>query len=138
MVEINGWFLVQVVNFIMLVFLLNRLLFKPLLSLFEKRENIISTSLKEAKLLDERKDRALKEMQDAIYEANRQANDTFIRLRQEGFSLQNDYIKTAQDNSLKTLYYALREISSESQRAKEAIKGEIEKYSDEIAKKFLH
>ena len=55
MLGLNKWFFVLLLNFLALLYVLNIILFKPLLKLFSHRENSIKDSLNAARDMDKKK-----------------------------------------------------------------------------------
>ena len=78
------WLLVLLVNFLVLVYILNILLFRPLLALFKERESSVKGSLDAAKEMDRKKEEGLERMNRELSEARHKAKDAFERLREEG------------------------------------------------------
>jgi F-type H+-transporting ATPase subunit b len=137
MIELDKWFIVMVANFLILMFLLNIFLFKPLVALFKERERVKTDSLSEAKSLDSRSNEAMAILKKEIAEAHDVAKSEFMKLRQEGLAIQKELITNGHEESVKRLSAALREISVKTEESKLSLKEDIQKYSDEIMKKLL-
>lgn len=139
MVEFNGvWFVVLVANFLILLIVLNSIMFKPLLRMIKERQKIRASALNEAKALIEKKEQALQQLKSEMAAAQLKAKEIYAKIKQEGLKAQHELVKKSQDEAMKRLNGALAEISKEVDKVAATIKGDMEKYSDEIVVKLTH
>ncbi len=66
MLEVNSWFFVQLANFLILLFLLNTILFKPMLKLFKERDDNTKGALDSAAAMDRDKDDVLAQIEEKL------------------------------------------------------------------------
>ncbi|RMG02710.1 MAG: hypothetical protein D6726_07035 [Nitrospirae bacterium] len=138
MIEIDKiWFFVQLANFLILLFLLNKLLFQPLLNLFEERKEATEGALEEARKMQEEKDRALQAFQKEMAEAREKAREIFNQLREEGLAEQKRIVSEAQDETLKEIEKAREEIKKETEAARLKLGDTVRSFSDEIVRKLV-
>ncbi|MCG6552479.1 MAG: ATP synthase F0 subunit B [Candidatus Magnetominusculus sp. LBB02] len=139
MIEFNVlWFGVLVANFLILILVLNTLLFKPVIGLVKERRRMRSELLEEAEALAQKKETALLRLKDEMAGVKEKAIDIYTTIRQEGLVTQHELIKKSHEEAVTKLNNALSEISLEVDKAAASIKGDIEKYSNEIAAKLTH
>ncbi|WP_420264550.1 ATP synthase F0 subunit B [Candidatus Magnetominusculus dajiuhuensis] len=139
MVEFSGlWFSVLVINFLVLLVLLNSLLFKPLLGMIKERQKIRNDSLNEAKSLTDKKEKALQQLKSELAAAQIKAKEIYTKIRQEGLDTQHALVARSHEEAMKRLNGALSEISKEVEKTTAALKGDIEGYADEIVGKLTH
>jgi F-type H+-transporting ATPase subunit b len=137
MVELNGWFFVQLANFLILVYVLNVLLFGPVLRIFKERRRITDEAVGEVNALTARKEKILATLNEDLAKAGEQAGAIYTKNREEGLALQKELLKKAQDEAAAKLASAMSEIASESARARTTLRANIDKYSDEIVGKLI-
>ncbi len=138
MVEIDKiWFLVQLVNFLVLVFLLNILLFKPLLKLFEERKDATEGALEEAKKLEAMKNESLEAFQKDLAAAREKAREIYNTLREEGLAEQKRIVSEAQEEALREIEKARAEIRQEAEKARKKLGEDVRAFSDEIVRKLV-
>jgi F-type H+-transporting ATPase subunit b len=137
MVELNKWFFVHVINFLVLLALLNYILFRPLLCMFTRREDHIKGSLNTAKAMDQEKEAYLREIEARFAEAREKAKTIFEELSNEGLAVQKEYVKEAQREADEILNRAKRDLEEEVKRAKESLRGEVETFSKMIVEKMV-
>ncbi|MBI5847128.1 MAG: hypothetical protein HZB31_04140 [Nitrospirae bacterium] len=131
------WLIVLLVNFLVLVAILNFLLFKPLLALFKERESSVKGSLDAARELDRKKEEGIEKMNKELSEARRNAKDAFETLRDEGLKSQKALLAEAEAQAAGLLQKARGELKTEAEKAKTALKADAEKFSEEIVRKLV-
>ncbi|MBI5639818.1 MAG: ATP synthase F0 subunit B [Nitrospirae bacterium] len=131
------WLLVLMANFLGLLFLLNIILFKPLLKIFKERKDAIGGSLDAAKEMGARKEEGIARMNREIAEARNKAKDAFEGLRNEGLGRQKEVFSEAEANAAGMLQKAREELRAEVIKARQALKSDVEKFSDEIVRKLV-
>lgn len=77
-------FLAQIINFLILLFLLKKFLFRPLLNLLQKRTQIIENSLKKAQEIEKNLQEAQTQKENIILEARQLAQEIIKEAREEG------------------------------------------------------
>jgi len=131
------WLVVLLVNFLVLVAILNILLFRPLLALFKERENSVKGSLDAAREMDRKKEEGLETMNKDLSAARHTAKEAFEKLREEGLNSQKTLMATAEAQAAGMLQKARAELKAEAEKAKIALKADAEKFSEEIVRKLV-
>jgi F-type H+-transporting ATPase subunit b len=131
------WFVVLLVNFLVLVYLLNILLFRPLLGVFSERQNTVKGSLDAAREMDAKKEEGIEKMNRELSEARHKAKDAFEKLREEGLSRQKTLLADAEQQASAMLQRAREELKAEAEKARGSLKADAEKFSDEIVRKLV-
>ena len=137
MLELNAWFFVLLLNFLALLYILNIILFRPLLRLFQERDNTIKGSLSAAKEMDAKKEDALARMNRELLDARNRSKEVFERLRKEGLSRQKEMLKAAGTHAHDLIEKAKGELKSEAEKARQKLRSDVEKFSDEIVRKLV-
>jgi F-type H+-transporting ATPase subunit b len=131
------WFIVLLVNFLVLVYVLNIILFKPLLRIFKEREEGVKGSLDAAKEMDRKKEEGLATMNKELAEARQKAKDVFEKLREDALSKQKSLLSDAEAQASAMLRGAREELKAEAEKARVSLKADAEKFSDEIVRKLV-
>lgn len=138
MLEIElKWFLVQLVNFILLIFLLNRFLFRPFLRLFQERKERTTGYLDEAKNMDKESDDLLHRIEEKLSEAHQNARGIFETMSKDGLSVQKDAIHAATEEAMEINRRAKEGIEAEVRKTKETLRSEVESFSRIIVEKMI-
>jgi F-type H+-transporting ATPase subunit b len=132
-----NWLLVLAANFLGLIFLLNIILFKPMLNIFRERENSVKGSLDAARVMNTRKEEGIARLNTEIAAARKKAKDVFEGLRVEGQDRQKELLSEADEKAAGMLQKAREELRAEVAKARRALKADVEKFSDEIVRKLV-
>jgi F-type H+-transporting ATPase subunit b len=138
MLDFNVWhFLILVANFLVLVFVLNWLLFKPLAKILKERAAATQGALDEAKTLTTKKDDAVAALNAGMIEARGNAKSAREKLREEGLSLQKEKVSGAESEAVAMIEKARAELQAEVVRVRGVMKGDVEQLSEEIVRKLV-
>jgi len=131
------WMLTLLCMFLGLVYLLNVILFRPLLAIFKERENSVKGSLAAAREMDSKKEEGLEKMNKELAEARQKAKDIFEKLREEGLNRQKALLADTESQASSMLQRARAELKAEADKARVSLKSDAEKFSDEIVRKLV-
>jgi F-type H+-transporting ATPase subunit b len=137
MVDINGWLLVQIANFLVLLIVLHFLLFKPLLSIMQERQQTVSGAFTDAKTAQEKVQMHLEQYKASLAESKQKAAAAYNALYQQGLDAQRDMLSAERAKAGELLDTARAEIASASAAARTDIRKEAEKLSQDISSKLL-
>jgi len=137
MLEINQWFFVLAVQFLVLLFILNLILFKPLLKVFKEREDTVKGSLDAAKEMNNKREESIARLNRELADARSKAKEIFEALRAEGLQKQKEVLSKAEAEASGILDSARSDIKAEVERARKALRTEVNKFSDEIVRKLV-
>ena len=132
------WLLVLMANFLGLIYILNLILFRPMLKVFGERESLTKGSLDAAKEMNSRKEEGLERMNKEISDARSKAKEAFEGLRNTGLETQKNFLSEAEASAAGMLQKAREELRSEGEKARQSLKADIEKFSDEIVRKLVN
>jgi len=84
MVDINSTVFIQIINFLALIFILNQLLYKPILQIMERRKGIFDSAEAEIKRLQDTIDKKVAEYEARIAQAKGEAMAQRGEIQKEG------------------------------------------------------
>lgn len=137
MLELNSWFFVLVLNFLVLLYVLNLVLFRPLLKVFDEREATVKGSLEAAGDMTAKKDAALIDMKQSLSEASSEARAAYDELRGQGAQSQKESLSKAASEAADMLEEARKTLAAEAEQARGRLKADVQKFSDEIVEKLV-
>lgn len=137
MLEFNKWFFILLLNFLCLIYVLNILLFRPLVKLFTDRENAIKGSLEAAREMNQKKDDAVAAVSRELKEAVGKSNEIFEASRKEGLQRQKEILEGAGKQAQDLIVKAKAELKTDADNARQKLRADVEKFSDEIVKKLV-
>jgi len=134
MIDINASLFMQLANFIVLFIVLNVILFKPIRQVMQEREQGIRSAFGDAKTAQER---MLDQYNASFAEAKQKAATIANALYQQGLDAQRDMIAAERAKAGEMLDKARAEIAAASAAARNDLKKEAERLSQEITTKLL-
>jgi F-type H+-transporting ATPase subunit b len=137
MIEINWTFFVQLANFLVLIFLLNRFLFKPILENVERREARLKEFTLDAERLGRRTEELVEEYSGNLEEAKKRTSDTLHKAKQEASAEQVKIIQEARKEFSNQVEKAMVDIEQYAEKAEKELKKEAEAISAEITSKIM-
>ena len=132
------WLLVLMANFLGLIYILNLILFRPMLKVYLERESLTKGSLDAAKEMNSRREEGLERMNKEISDARGKAKEVFEGNRNAGLEVQKKLLSDAEATAAGMLQKAREELRSEGEKARKSLKADIEKFSDEIVRKLVN
>jgi len=138
MLEFNKWFFVLLVNFIILLFILNAILFKPLLQIFKEREDSVKGDLDAARDMKEKSEEGIARLNRELAESRSKAKELFESLKAEGLTKQREVLSATEAEAVAMLEKARTEIRSDADKARQSLRADVDKFSDEIVRKLVN
>jgi F-type H+-transporting ATPase subunit b len=137
MIDINVSLLMQLANFIVLFIVLSIILFKPIRQIMRDREQGISSALGDAKAAQERVQGLLDQYNTSLAEAKQKATVSYNTLYQQGLDAQRDMIAAERSKGGELMDKARGEIAAASTTARNELRKEAERLSQDITAKLL-
>jgi F-type H+-transporting ATPase subunit b len=131
------WFIVLAIQFIALIFILNAILFSPLMKIFKQRDDTVKGALDAAKGMTEKREEGIAKMNRELAEARTRAKEIFEALKAEGVGKQKEVLSSTEADAVATIEKARTEIKAEAEKARQALRADVDKFSDEIVRKLV-
>ncbi|MFB5674758.1 F0F1 ATP synthase subunit B [Paenibacillus terreus] len=125
------------IAFLILYWLLNRYAFGPLFSVMEKRRELVTQQMNEAKQTREQAAAYVEEQKQALQQARKEAYDIIEQSKQTGSKQAEQIIGEARSEAERLKDEAVRQIESERNKAIAALRSEVGKASVQIASKLI-
>ena len=129
--------LVQGVLFLTLVFLLNILLYKPILSIIDRRKKQLEESENEIRLFDENAEKKVAEYDEKLKQAKLKASEAKKEVIQEGANQAKKIIDAVRNEIPVMAREFQQKMDKEVEKAKAVLDGNSRQLSIEIAQKIL-
>lgn len=137
LLKVDKTLIIQLIIFIATIFILNSLLFKPLLGLLEKREKLTAGRIREAKELGDKVERITREYRAKLDEVRAKATEERNEIRRKAHAAAEDLIGKAHKEALALLEEARSKLELEAKEIREKIKPEIAVLAREMALQIL-
>lgn len=135
--EFNATFLVSAISFIIFVYLMNMVFYKPLTRIITERQNFLDDTYNEAKKSRANAAQMLQERDERLKQSSEEAK----KLMSKRVNIANSSAKTqtsrAKEKSSEDIKSAKYSLSQESEQTKEDLKDKILDLAESIAAKVL-
>jgi F-type H+-transporting ATPase subunit b len=129
--------LFQVINFLILLYLLNRFLFKPVLRLLDEREARIKKGLEDAEAAARDRQLAEAEREAAVTEARKEAQSMLARANKIAEDTRSEILGEARSEADKLVERAREEITAEKERAMAELRTHVANLALDAAGKLV-
>ncbi|MNF92620.1 ATP synthase subunit b precursor [compost metagenome] len=128
---------IQLVAFLLLLWLLKRYAFGPLLGIMEQRKQLVQDQLANAGNSRKQAAQHLEERKQALQQARKEAFDIIEQARSTSSKQADDIIAVAKNEASRLKDDAVKDIESEKNKAIAALRGEVGGMSVKIASKII-
>ncbi|WP_172256002.1 F0F1 ATP synthase subunit B [Saccharibacillus deserti] len=128
---------ITLLAFLILYWLLSRYAIGPLMSVMEKRRELVLSQLNEASATREEASAYVEQQKEALQQARKEAYDIIEQSRQTSGKQADQMIASAKEDAVRLKDEALRDIESEKNKAMAALRGEVGRVSVQIASKLI-
>lgn len=136
--SIDGSFLVVFISILVLIFILNRTLFKPINQVLDERERLGAGRLSEAKQLLAQYDQRLTGYEQQIQSARAEAYQFMEGQRREAQGSRAEMIAQIKSETAAQIAAAREDISKQTEAAKINLEGEARAMAAVISSQILH
>jgi len=137
MLNIDGTLIVQIVNFLVLLLILNFILFRPIRSVLARRADEINSRQKTIDDYQEQAETNEKGIEEGVIQARKEGYTEKEALRSQGLEEEKGILQEAGGGVEQKLSAAKKEIESKIAVARETLEGQVASFSDELAQKIL-
>jgi len=137
LISFDQTILLQFAIILIALYVLNSLIFKPLLGLLDRREQLTKGTVDEARELTEKAENLINDYNQKINDARAEATEKRAEIRKEAQLISEKMISEARDESHSTLESYKRDLDVQVADIKAKIKPEMENLAKEISDKVL-
>ena len=135
--EFNGTFLATIITFVVFVFVMNKILYAPILGIMEQRKNFIDSNYRDAKENNEKSESLSQEREEKLDGAKDDARAKYIETI-DGFKEKRDEEIDAVQNEVRgELERAEEELKHLSDSVKDELKGSMTSLASDIVEKVI-
>lgn len=129
--------LIQMIIFVTLIFILNILLYKPILSIIDRRKKQLEESENEIRLFNESVEKRVAEYEEKLKQAKLKASEQKKEIIQEGANQAKNIVDAVRNEIPAIAKEFQQKMDMEVQKAKAVLDGHSKGLSLEIAQKIL-
>ncbi len=137
MISVNATLVIQIIHFIILVFILNRLIFRPLLKIINEREQHVADEKRRLNNLEEETTELINKSVAMEKNARKEAGRASAKLKREAFLTAEEIFSNARTEIAALMTRVESEIDSQLKRAQQLLRSEAVLLADEIVEKVI-
>jgi F-type H+-transporting ATPase subunit b len=137
LINVDKSLIIQVVNFAILLFVLHRLLYKPLMATMQERSSAIKKSLDEAQAARAEAARQQEENAARLKAAYAEAAAIHEQARKEAAEEQRRLVEAARAESQRMMETAKAQLDADIRRAREDLRREVSEIAVAVAEKLV-
>ena len=137
MLEIDYTLFFQIVNFLLLLFLLNLIIYRPVRQIMNKRKEEISSTVDMTQDWTQKAEKYAEELEENIIGARKEGLKNREDLKYEGLEREKMILKEAFSSTEGNLARLRGEINDKIAQVSKSLQNEVEGFSHELAEKIL-
>lgn len=137
MISINATLILQIIHFLILLFVLNRILFRPILKLIRDREDFYENTKRSILDIEEETERLRRELIEKQVEARKVATEERGQLKAEGMSEAEKFMDASRIQGANLRSKADAEVTQEIERVKPRISDEANSLAEEVMQSVI-
>lgn len=135
--EFNGTFFATIITFIVFVFLMNKVLYAPILSIMEKRKNFMDSNYKQAEDNNIKFEQLSSEKDEKLLEAKNDARKKYVEVIEEFKNQRNGILLDKQDFENERYKNSQLELENLSNDTKQSLKNNMSDLANDIVEKVI-
>ena len=135
--EFNGTFFATIITFLVFVFLMNKILYAPILNIMEERKEFIDANYKSAEENDSKTSELEAEKDEKLTSAREEAKGKYLEAVGEFKSEGADVVASAQDAAREDIEASKFELENVSNEVKNSLKGSMVNLATDIVEKVI-
>ncbi len=137
MIELNVTFFIQLVNFLIVLLLLNLILYKPIRGMLRKRAEIMSQKVSEVEDFSSTAEEKMKAYEIELDKARVKAQEIRAEFKGEGFAKESEIVDVASGEAMSIVKTAREQVSKEKETAISTLKKQVENFAAKATEKIL-
>ncbi|MCF8085623.1 MAG: ATP synthase F0 subunit B [Desulfohalobiaceae bacterium] len=137
MIELNPTMLVQLVNFLILLAVLNLILYRPIRGVIKRRSEKLAADMNEVEKFNEQAGKKLENYEQSLQEARKEAGEVRGQYRSEGSEQEKEIVDQAKREATEELEEARKQLREQRDSAQQKLLREVDQYAENVAQKVM-
>ena len=135
--EFNATFLATIVSFVLFVFLMNKILYAPILNIMEERKNFVDGNYEEAHANDAKSEELTNKKEEQLTGAKDEARGKYIETLDGYKNQKSEMVADAQNSAKDEIEQAKADLRQLSDDVKNGLKGSMNDLANDIVEKTI-
>ncbi len=137
MISIDVTFFIQMVNVLVLVFLMNLFLYRPIRRVVAQRNQFVAEQREAIEAAEAETAGAVRQFDSSLLEARKQGREKIQEIKAAAYEQEKGMLQAALDEAGKQVQATRAAIQGDVRKAREELTAQIEAFSVELAQKIL-
>jgi len=137
MIELNITFIIQLVNFLILLAVLNVILYRPIRHIVQQRSERMANNMTEIESFNQTAKDKLQEYEVTLDNARKEGVEVRNGFKQQGIDQEKEIVNQASAESSKELAATRQELQSEAEEARKKLKKQVKGYAKLVADRVI-
>ena len=137
MIELNATMLVQMVNFLILLTVLNLILYRPIRGVIKRRSEKLTADMNDVEKFNDQAQKKLEDYEQSLQEARREAGDIRTQYRSEGSEQEKQIVDQARSEASQELDQARKQLREQRESAEQELLQQVDQYAENVAQKVM-
>ena len=135
--EFNGTFFATIITFLVFVFLMNKILYAPILNIMQERKSFVDGNYETAKKNDVRSEKLLLKREEKLQDAKEEAKEIYNEMVDEYKAQKTQIVAEAQDLARNELEDSAIELENLSNEVKVGLRNSMTDLANDIVEKVI-
>ena len=137
MISINVTFFIQMANFLILLFLMNLFLYRPIRRFVAQRNQFIAEQRQGIDQAESESLAAVEKFNTSIQEARKQGRERIQEIKTSAYEEEKGMLQAAANQAAKQVQVSRMMVQSDIRKAREELRAQVKAFSVELAQKIL-
>ncbi len=137
MINLDITLVIQMINFLILLFVLNLILFRPIRKIIKKRNQIVETFNSDIASLTGEAQASMEEFEEKLLETRKEGVDRVQSMKDEGEQAEVELIATTTQEVQAKIEEARKKVASDIQDARTELQKQVQTFSVAVTEKIL-
>ena len=137
MINVNATIVLQIMQFLVLIFILNRLIFRPIMKIMDERSQHVEERRKQLVNLKEETEELVNKCVSMEKDARKEAGENSSELRREANEIAEKIFSDTRDEVSEIKNKAVKEVEAKLEEAQQSLRKEAEKLAEDLAMKVV-
>ena len=137
MISINVTFFIQMANVLILLFLMNLFLYRPIRRIVAQRNQFLAEQREAIDLAESETSAAINEFNTRIQQARKEGREKIQEIKAAAYEQEKGLLQTAAEQAAKHVQVTRMIVQSDIRKAREQLGAQVRGFSVELAQKIL-
>lgn len=137
MIDVNISALIQIINFFIVLAVLNAVLYRPIRAVIRKRAERMETQLQDIENFTAQADQKMASYNSALAVAQQKGSDIRAQLKDEGYKEEAALLENVNKQAAQNLKTAREDASSQVRSTLDSLKGKVDGYAQKVTEKVV-